>query len=78
MIAIDLDGKHAVVTGGSSGIGAACVQTLARAGATVTVLARKKGHSPADEAMYANPGCGALQASRRPEALPSCVRSPDG
>lgn len=55
MIAIDLVGKHAVVTGGSSGIGAACAQTLARAGATVTVLARKRGHSPADEAMYADP-----------------------
>lgn len=55
MITIDLSGKHAVVTGGSSGIGAACVQTLVRAGATVTVLARKKGHSPQDEAMYDNP-----------------------
>ncbi|MCB2127689.1 MAG: SDR family oxidoreductase [Rhodobacteraceae bacterium] len=55
MITIDFKGKHAVVTGGSSGIGAACVRTLAKAGATVTVLARKKDHSPEDEALYDDP-----------------------
>lgn len=44
MIAIDLSGKHAVVTGGSSGIGSAVAKTLARAGATVTVLARQENH----------------------------------
>jgi NAD(P)-dependent dehydrogenase (short-subunit alcohol dehydrogenase family) len=32
-----LDGKVAIVTGGASGIGAACAQTLARAGAEVVV-----------------------------------------
>lgn len=56
MISIDLSGKHAIVTGGSSGIGAACARTLAEAGATVTVMARKKGHSPEDLAIYDNPG----------------------
>jgi len=55
MISIDLSGKHAIVTGGSSGIGAACVKTLAQAGATVTVLARKRGHSEEVEGMYENP-----------------------
>ena len=38
--AVDLHGLTAVVTGGSSGIGLACVRRLARAGATVTVVAR--------------------------------------
>jgi 3-hydroxybutyrate dehydrogenase len=34
----DLSGRHAVVTGGGSGIGRACVRRLAEAGATVTVI----------------------------------------
>ena len=38
--AVDLRGRTAVVTGGSSGIGLACVRRLARAGAAVTVVAR--------------------------------------
>lgn len=44
MINIDLSGKHAVVTGGSAGIGAATARTLAEAGASVTVLARRREH----------------------------------
>jgi len=35
-----LEGKHAVVTGGSRGIGAAIAAELARAGADLTILAR--------------------------------------
>ena len=38
---IDLSGKHAVVTGGYSGIGLETVRALAGAGATVTVPARR-------------------------------------
>lgn len=37
---IDLDGKHAIVTGGHSGIGLQTALALAATGATVTVLAR--------------------------------------
>ncbi|WP_219848951.1 SDR family NAD(P)-dependent oxidoreductase [Paracoccus sp. FO-3] len=55
MTNIDLTGKHAVVTGGSSGIGTAVVRTLAAAGASVTVLARSRAYSDAEATMYDDP-----------------------
>jgi NAD(P)-dependent dehydrogenase (short-subunit alcohol dehydrogenase family) len=51
----NLAGKHAVVTGGSSGIGAAVVRTLSAAGASVTVLAPIRAYSEAEMTMYDNP-----------------------
>lgn len=42
MEASPLLGKHALVTGGGTGIGLACAQALTRAGAVVTVLGRRE------------------------------------
>ncbi|MGH3582250.1 MAG: SDR family NAD(P)-dependent oxidoreductase, partial [Mycobacterium sp.] len=39
----DLDGRTALVTGGASGIGAACARELAARGAQVTVADRDGG-----------------------------------
>jgi len=39
---LTLSGKHAVVTGGGSGIGAETAKELAGAGAKVTILGRSK------------------------------------
>lgn len=55
MTQIDLRGKHAIVTGGSSGIGTAVVRTLSAAGASVTVLARSRAFSAAEATMYDDP-----------------------
>ncbi|MGW0037568.1 SDR family NAD(P)-dependent oxidoreductase [Gordonia sp. NPDC003376] len=46
---IDLDGKTAVVTGGSRGIGRACALRLAEAGASVVILDRSDWKLPDSE-----------------------------
>jgi NAD(P)-dependent dehydrogenase (short-subunit alcohol dehydrogenase family) len=40
---MELSGRHALITGGGSGIGAACAAALTGAGAAVTVLGRREG-----------------------------------
>ena len=44
MINIDLNGKCAIVTGASQGIGMGCAQWLSRAGASVLLTARNEGN----------------------------------
>ncbi|WP_031524164.1 SDR family NAD(P)-dependent oxidoreductase [Streptomyces sp. NRRL F-5123] len=52
-----LEGRVAVVTGGSSGIGRAIAGALARAGASVVVVARKESELAATVAELAADGC---------------------
>ena len=40
MIKLDLSGKHAVITGGASGIGLECTRALGAAGATTSIIDR--------------------------------------
>ncbi len=42
MLALGLEGKVAIVTGGSEGLGRACAERLAREGARVAICARRK------------------------------------
>lgn len=61
---LPLQGRHAVVTGGSSGIGAACVRALAAQGATV-VVGYHQGLERAQALCAELPGTG-----HRPCAIP--------
>jgi NAD(P)-dependent dehydrogenase (short-subunit alcohol dehydrogenase family) len=47
---VELNGKHAVVTGGGSGIGAASAQALAKLGARLTLVGRKRDRLEAQRA----------------------------
>jgi 3-oxoacyl-[acyl-carrier protein] reductase len=56
---LDLTGKHALVCGGSQGIGHAAAIELAKLGADVTLLARSRG--PLETALHALPEAHAKQ-----------------
>ncbi|MFB8776435.1 SDR family NAD(P)-dependent oxidoreductase [Streptomyces broussonetiae] len=61
---VDLTGRHAVVTGGASGIGAETVRALAAAGAHVTVATRRpETAGPLVRELAARPGTGEVRAA---------------
>ena len=61
-----LDGKHALVTGGGSGVGAAIAQALSEVGAAVTVSGRRRG--PLEDIAARLPSSFAVEADVTDEA----------
>ena len=66
---LGLQGKHAIVTGGSRGIGKAIARELAREGVDVAIVARSKGDLEATARELAH------ETNRRVIALPADVTS---
>ena len=60
---LGLQGKHAIVTGGSRGIGKAIALELAREGADVAIVARSKGDLEASGARTGGPNRAARDPS---------------
>jgi NAD(P)-dependent dehydrogenase (short-subunit alcohol dehydrogenase family) len=71
----DLDGRTAVVTGASSGLGAAIARSLAGAGATVAVVARRRDRleALADDIGGAPFACDLLDGDQVDELVPAIV-----
>ncbi|MFQ5423506.1 MAG: SDR family oxidoreductase [Phycisphaerae bacterium] len=69
---IDLKGRRAIVCGGSQGIGRACAEAMARAGAAVTLVARNA------EALEAARAELATDAGQRHDTLCADFSDPEG
>ena len=73
-----LHGHHALVCGGSQGIGLAAAQALAASGARVTLLARTEATLRAAVGTLPGEGHGVLVAdASQPEALVQAVQAGD-
>jgi NAD(P)-dependent dehydrogenase (short-subunit alcohol dehydrogenase family) len=66
MTVASLAGRHALVTGGGTGIGAAIATALAEAGAAVTICGRRR--QKLDDVVAGNPGIRAVAADVTDEA----------
>ena len=71
-----LDGRVAVVTGGSSGIGGAMASALALAGAKVVLVARDPTRLSAAAASLCDAGCAAAWVSADPRTAAGNHRHP--
>lgn len=69
-----LSGRHALVTGGGTGVGAAIARTLCEAGASVTIVGRRK--APLDELSAHNEAMNAISCDVTDEAsVEACLEA---